>query len=98
MTSRKLEILRHGRWSSGQSKGHVWIVRQGWDYYHEDFYDEGPDLNDQGWAYYALYGSEPEIGQHTSRSQTCFSEAEAVQRAESAFDSIAWDSDDNLSA
>lgn len=91
MSSHKLEVLRHGCWSSGAARGHVWIVRQDWDYYHEDFYDEGPDLNEEGWAYYALYGSKPVRDQHTSRSQTCLSEAEAAHRAESAFESLAWD-------
>jgi hypothetical protein len=56
MSDQKLEILRHGCWSSGYLNGHVWIVRQDWDYYHEEFYDEEPSLNEEGWAYYALYG------------------------------------------
>ena len=94
MSERVVEIIREGRWATGDARGYVWVIRQDWDYYHEDFYDEGPDLSDDGWAYYALYGTDAKMKNHSSRSQTCFSETEAVERAEAAFESITWNSDD----
>jgi hypothetical protein len=87
----KFEVLRHGRWSSGDTHGHVWIIRQDWDYYHEQFYDEGPDLNEEGWAYYAVYGMEPDIAKHSSRTPTCLSDREAVEKAEASFESVEWE-------
>jgi hypothetical protein len=90
MNNHNVEVLRHGCWSSGEGQGHVWIIRQDWDFYYEEFYADGPDLNEQGWAYYALYGIESDVDRHTSRSQTCLSESEAVERAESAFDYVEW--------
>lgn len=86
-----MEVVRHGRWSSGGIHGHVWIVRQDWDYFHEEFYDDGPDLSEDGWAFYALYGTKSDVAQHTSRSPTCTSEAEAVRRAEASVEHIEWD-------
>jgi hypothetical protein len=68
----------------------VWVVRQDWDYYHEDFYDEGPDLGPDGWAYYALFGTTAEVSDHSSRSPTCLSEAEAMQKADGAVPSLVW--------
>lgn len=87
----RLEVLRRGRWSSAGSLGYVWIIRQDWDYYHEDFHDEGPDLSKEGWAYYALYGTDPDIAQHSSRSPTCLSESEAIKRAEAALVLLKWE-------
>lgn len=91
MTSDKqVQIIRHGRWKNSARNGHVWIIRQDWDYFHEDFYDEGPDLNDEGLAYYVLYGTVPQISEHTSRSPTCLSETEAVERAEALLSEVEW--------
>jgi hypothetical protein len=90
-SNRKFEVLRKGRWVSGGVRGYVWIVRQDWDYFHEDFYDEGPDLSMEGWAYYALYGQTSLIEQHSSRSPTCLSEVEAADKAERSFDSLEWE-------
>jgi hypothetical protein len=84
------QIVRHGRWKNADRNGHVWIIRQDWDYFHEDFYEEGPDLNDEGFAYYAVYGTVPEISEHASRSATCLSEAEAVERAEALLGEVEW--------
>lgn len=87
----RVEVLRHGRWRSGDLSGHVWIVRQDWDYFHEDFFEDGPDLGADGWAYYALYGTENSIEAHSSRSQTCLSADEAVKEAESKLAELWWD-------
>lgn len=90
MSSPAVEVLKCGRWSSGYSAGYVWIVRQSRDYYHEEFYEEGPDLDADGWAYYALYGSAPALSEHSSRSRTCLSEQEAVAVAEGVLGSVEW--------
>lgn len=91
MTERtSFEIVRAGRWKREGGAGYVWIIRQDWDYYHEDFYRDGPDLNGEGHAYYVLYGDGPDVGQHNSRSPTCLSESDAVLRAESALRQVEW--------
>ena len=89
-SSRRTEVIRAGRWTREGNSGHVWIVRQNWDYYHEAFFDEGPDLGEDGFAYYALYGVEPELSEHMTRSPTCLSEGEAVERANALVGNIEW--------
>jgi len=85
-----MQIVRVGRWNNAERNGHVWIIRQDWDYFHEDFHDEGPDLNNEGFAYYVLYGAGPQLSEHTTRSPTCLSEAEAVKRAEALLGNVEW--------
>jgi hypothetical protein len=89
-SDKQVQIVRHGRWKKGDRSGYVWIIRQNWDYFHEDFYDEGPDLNADGFAYYALYGTVPQVSEHTSRSPTCPSEADAAKRAETLLGEVDW--------
>ena len=84
-------VIRRGRWSTDGASGFVWIVRQTWDYYHEEFYDDGPDLNEEGLAYYALFGVVEDIAQHLSRSRSCLSEDEVVRVAEQTVTSIVWE-------
>jgi hypothetical protein len=92
-STRQVETIRVGRWASDGAQGYVWVVRQNWDYYHEEFYDEGPDLGPDGWAYYAVFGTKARMEEHSSRSPTCLSEAEAIQRAEGAA-SVVWEESD----
>ena len=101
MSEREVTVVKTGTWLyDGQVEKPVRILRQTWDYYHEDGYDEEPpDLNDEGFAFYAVYGEPdaPEPGRDDrgpdwfSRSPTCLSLAEAVAVAEKAIGSaIAW--------
>ena len=91
MSTDEAEVLRHGCWKYGpKSLIYVWIIRQRWDQYHEDFHEEPPDLNDKGWAYYALYGQLNDRGKHTGRSRTFLSESEAVSFVQSMY-SVEWD-------
>lgn len=90
-TKPEANVTKKGTWhTSEKGIGYIWIVCQNWDYYHEEFYDEGPDLNQQGLAYYALYGLNPELEKHSSRSPTCLSEDEAISRARELLGEIQW--------
>jgi hypothetical protein len=93
MSNQEVKVLRSGRWTSGEGHGFLWIIRQNWDHYYEDFYDEGPDLNSEGWAYYALYGTGPTVDFLGARSQTFLSEADAIAEAEQAFERVTWTDD-----
>ncbi len=101
MGRREVIVVKTGTWLyEGQVEKPVRILRQTWDYYHEDGYDdEPPDLNDEGFAFYAVYGESrrPEPGREDreldwfSRSRTCLSLEEAVAVAEKAIGSaITW--------
>ena len=58
MSEREVTVVKTGTWLyDGQVEKPVRILRQTWDYYHEDGYDEEPpSLNDAGFAFYAVYG------------------------------------------
>lgn len=90
--SQDIEVLCHGRWPYGDVDGHLWIVRQTWDHFHEEFSDDGPSLSTDGWAYYVLYGVDASVESHLSRSRTCLSKPEAIELAADTCDSITWDS------
>lgn len=69
---------------------HVWIVRQNWDFYHEEFYDEGPDLDTEGHAYYVLAGPNANPDEHSWRSRTCLTMQDAVGLAVESLGAIVW--------
>ena len=102
MGAHEVTVVKIGTWLyDGQVEKPVRVLRQTWDYYYEDGYSDGaPDLNDEGHAFYAVYGEPwtPEPGREDqeprwfSRSRTCLSLEEAVAVAEQAIGSeIAWD-------
>jgi hypothetical protein len=91
MTDSDFEILQHGRWSYGSVRGHVWIVQQSYDFYHEDFYDEAPQLDRNGKAYYVLSGLSSDVREHSSRSRTCLSRDEAMLVASETLKAVDWD-------
>lgn len=88
-----VEILRSGRWTTGEAHGFVWLVRQDYDYYYDDLTEGEPDLGPDGWAYYLLYGHSMSLDQHDARSRTFASEAEALKHAREAFEDLRWDID-----
>ncbi len=101
MSEREVTVVKTGTWLyDDQVEKPVRILRQTWDYYHEEGYDEEPpDLNDEGFVFYAVYGESrrPEPGREDrepdwfSRSRTCLSLEEAVAVAEKAIGSaITW--------
>lgn len=70
----------------------VKILKQNWDFYYDEGYDdEAPDLNEQGIAYYVIYGAYDDIS-YANRSRTCLSESEAIQFAEQSLHTkINWE-------
>lgn len=83
-------VIRIGAWTAEGVQRWVWIVRQDRDFYHEEFYDEPPDLTEDGQAFYVLYGDSPDPSKHSSRSATCLSLEEAVRKAETSAPGLRW--------
>lgn len=95
------KIIQVGTWLyDGTVEKSVRIIRQNWDYFYEEGYDDDPpDLNADGHAFYAVYGApvppepgNPYLGEgYTSRSRTCLSREEAIELAEaSVVGPISW--------
>lgn len=80
------KLISRGSWRGG----FVFIIRQSWDFYHDECTKGEPDLGPDGYAYYALYASQDDVTQSQSRSPTCLSEDEAVERAERLTGPITW--------
>ena len=86
------KVVRVGTWLYDASvEKAVRIIRQNWDYYYEEGYSiDPPDLNADGYAFYAVYGAPwlPEPGSpsrptdYFSRSRTCRSLDGFVEVAE----------------
>lgn len=101
MSRREAEVVKTGTWLyDGRIEKPVRILRQTWDHFRDEGYDDDPhDLNDEGYAYYAVYSAPepPEPGQvcaapqWATRSLTCLSLEAAVAEAERAVPPpIAW--------
>jgi hypothetical protein len=101
VSERDVTVMKTGTWLyDGQVEKPVRIIRQTWDYHYEEGYDdEPPCLNDEGYAFYAVYGEPwpPEPGREEwgsrwfSRSHGCLSLEEAVALAERTITSpIVW--------
>ena len=87
----KAVVLRSGTWQRAGQRGRVFVTRQNWDYYYDEYSAGEPDLDSQGFAYYSLYGLGASLDEATSRSPTCKTEAEAVRRADVLVGPIQWD-------
>ncbi len=99
--SLKAEVVKVGTWLYDENvEMSVRIIRQNWDYYYEEGYDdEPPRLNSEGHAYYVDYGAPipPKPGNpyqqvgYPSRSRTCLSLEEALELAHQGVPSeITW--------
>jgi hypothetical protein len=86
----KADLRRRGVWQRGEQSGYVFITSQDWDYYFDEYTDGEPDVGHDGKAYYVLYGSVDDVVSASSRSPTCRTEAEAVERAETLVGPIRW--------
>lgn len=86
----KANLRRRGTWQRGEQSGYVFITCQDRDYYFDEYTDGEPDVGPDGLAYYALYGSVDDVEFASSRSPTCLTEAEAVERAEVLVGPIKW--------
>ena len=88
--SPKATLCRTGVWQRESLAGYVFITKQDWDYYFDDYTEGEAELGPDGFAYYALYGSSDAVTDATSRSPTCTTEAEAMQRAETLVGPVKW--------
>lgn len=86
----KTVLRRRGVWQRGEQSGYVFITSQDWDYYFDEYSEGEPDVGPDGLAYYVLYASTDDIASASSRSPTCLTEAEAVERAEALVGPIKW--------
>jgi hypothetical protein len=87
----KVTLLKKGTWQRAGQRGRVFIIRQDWDYYFDEYSAGEPDLDSEGFAYYAVYGLGDALDETTSRSPTCTTEAEAMDRAVALAGPIQWD-------
>lgn len=90
LNSGRVEVLRRGSWKYGETTAYVWIIRQDWDFYFEEFYEGGPDVDSDGWASYAIYSVGNDRLTATSRSRTCLSRQEAFAVAETVLPEVEW--------
>ena len=99
--NRQISVALVGTWLyDGAIEKSVRILQQNWDYYFEEGYDDDPpDLNPDGYAFYAVYGPQlpPEPAnprqeaRYALRSRTCLSLEEAIKIAEESVEGpIAW--------
>lgn len=85
------KIIKQGYWSYNGKKMDIYILIQNWDYFYEEGYDkEPPDLNEEGLAYYVIFGGFDEL-KKSNRSSTCLSINEAITLAEAKiYSTICW--------
>lgn len=78
------KIVKMGTWLYDDTvPTTVRIIVQNWDYnFEEGWDDDPPDLNENGEAFYAVYGEQHDNGSWQSRSRTCLSLEEAIALAE----------------
>src|SRR3989337_1861006 len=87
------QVIARGTWTYAENvQGHVWVIKQKSDFYHEEGFDpDPPDLNDEGNAFYVLYGLHADIHQLATRSKTCLSLDEAIKEAERVLARVNWE-------
>ncbi len=85
-----VRLRKSGTWRRDGGVGYVFITCQDWDYYFDEYTEGEPDLGPDGLAYYALYGDSPDWMASTSRSPTCLTESEAIDRAETLVGPVKW--------
>ena len=93
-SEKRQTVVRKGKWLyDGALEMEVRIIKQTWDHYHEDGYtDEAPHLNNEGFAFYVVFGKPLNDGGYLSRSETLYSLEEAEKIAkENINGSIIWD-------
>lgn len=86
----KTVLRRTGVWRREGHSGYVFITCQDWDYYFDEYSEGEPDTGPDGMAYYVLYADVNDVGSASSRSPTCLTEAEAMERAEALVGPIRW--------
>ena len=84
------QVVRCGTWQRGERSGFVFITSRSTDYYWDEYSEGPPDVGPDGLAYYALYSSADDRAQASSRSPTCASAADAMERAERLVGPVSW--------
>ncbi len=87
----QVEIIRKGYYINNSIKSSIFILKQNWDFFYEEGYDEEmPDLDENGFAYYVIYGDYTDL-LYANRSTTCVSIREALELAEETINAnILW--------
>ena len=62
----------------------ITVIKQDWDHFHEEIYGSDQELNNDGFAFYAIYGGYENL-LYANRSRTCFSKIETMQLVEETF-------------
>jgi hypothetical protein len=90
MKEEKAQIVKSGTWSyDGKVMYEVWIVKQNFEYWYEEDYDETEQLNENGEKFAVLYALD---GKHVAGDSEFFTLEEAVAAAERAVpQGIRWD-------
>lgn len=90
-SQQKYEIEKKGTWLYNSQTVKVSIVKQNWDSFFEEGYDDTPELDESGEAYYVIWGEFQDII-YANRSKTCLSLDEALTLANGSLDQpISWD-------
>ena len=82
--SLKYRIEKIGLWKTESGSNTVYILKQNWDFYFEEGYDDAPDLNEAGEAFYVIWGDFQDV-LYANRSKTCLSMPEAIKLAEDMY-------------
>jgi len=85
----KAQIVKSGTWVyGGAALREVWIVRQNFDFYDDEGYQDIPCVNPDEAVFQVLYAAN---GQTQSVSRACRSLEEATALAEETCPKITWD-------
>jgi hypothetical protein len=82
--SLKYRIEKIGLWKTESGSNTVYILKQNWDFYFEEGYDDAPDLNEAGESFYVIWGDFQDV-LYANRSKTCLSMPEAIKLAEDMY-------------
>jgi hypothetical protein len=85
-----LKSFKSGRWLYGDEVPHeVWIVKQNFDYYYDEDYEDGPEeLNSEGELYQLVFAR---AGQVLSIGASFKSLEDATAAAATKCPSLSWD-------
>ena len=61
MKEERAEIVKSGTWFYDGLPREVWVVRQNFEYYYEEDFDESERLNDAGESFVVLYAENGHI-------------------------------------
>ena len=90
MKTERAEIVKSGSWLYGEAVEYeVWIVKQNFEYYYEEGFDEAEKLNSDGEVFGVIYA---QGGQIVSSAHDFLTVGDAIAAAERAVpQGIKWD-------